>query len=218
MALADFVLVGGAVLPSRCRAPTACYRRWVRQKPWLLAGLVAGACLWALPARAGEAQFDLGSNVGGSTWRGDWMVGGQLRLGYRFARVIAIDAVGWEQYATVDERMNTGLTLGLSGFIPLERVRPFTRLFFIHQHEEGLVAVAEQPLGMVVGIGPGIRHRAGLGGTLGVEIPFSKSPTVEYLAFAGGTVTGFPDDTLGPAVYFSVAGGIGLNYQIPGMP
>ena len=92
-------------------------------------------------------------------------------------------------YATVDERLNTGLTLGVAGFIPWQRVRPFLRAFFIHQHEEGLVAVEEEPLGVLVGIGAGIRHRAGLGGTLGLEIPFKKSDHVEYLAFAGGTVT-----------------------------
>ncbi|MEJ7728828.1 MAG: hypothetical protein WKG00_06400 [Polyangiaceae bacterium] len=185
---------------------------------WLSAVVVAAACLWPRAARAGEAQFDIGANLGGSTWRGDWMTGGQLRLGYRFAHVVAIDAVVWEQYATVDERTNTGLTVGVAGFIPWQRVRPFLRAFFIHQHEEGLVAVEEEPLGVLVGIGAGIRHRAGLGGTLGLEIPFKKSDHVEYLAFAGGTVTGFPDDTLGPAVYFSLAGGVGLNYSIPGMP
>ena len=183
-----------------------------------MSGLVVGALLLARSADAGEAQFDLGSNLGKSTWNSDWMVGGQLRLGYRFAHILAVDAVVWEQYATVDERMNTGLTLGLAGFIPWQRVRPFARLFFIHQHEEGLVAVEEEPGGVLLGIGAGIRHRAGLGGTLGLEIPFKKTQTVEYLAFAGGTVTGFPDATLGPAVYVSIAGGLGLNYAIPGMP
>jgi hypothetical protein len=196
----------------------AWYSPGVNRARWLTAGVLAVACSWPTAARAGEAQFDIGANLGASTWRGDWMAGGQLRLGYRFARVVAIDAMGWEQYATVDERMNTGLTLGVAGYLPFARVRPFLRAFFIHQHEEGLVAVEEEPLGVIVGIGAGIRHRAGLGGTVGLEIPFKKSDHVEYLAFAGGTVTGFPDDTLGPAVYFSLSGGVGLNYSIPGMP
>ena len=65
----------------------------------------------------------------GSSWQGDFAAGGLLRLGYRFARVVAIDAVVWEQLGVVDSRFLTGLTLGVTGTIPLKRVRPEMRLF-----------------------------------------------------------------------------------------
>jgi hypothetical protein len=172
----------------------------------------------APPAHAGEFELDGEGMAVASTWRGDYGAGGQLRLGYRFARIVAIDVLGWEQYMAVDHRADTGLTLGVSGFLPLSVARPFARLFFIHQHEEALVSVEDHAFGTVFGVGAGIRHRAGGGGSLGVEIPFERTKRTEFLVVAGGTVTWFPDATLGPDAYFSLFAGLGLAYSIPGLP
>jgi hypothetical protein len=169
-------------------------------------------------AEAGEIQLEGAALASASTWRGDYGGGGQLRLGYRFARVFAIDFAGSEQYLSVDHRLDTGLTLGLSGYLPLGRVRPLLRLYFIHQHEEALVSVEEHPFGTVFGIGDGIRHRAGGGGSLGVEVAFAKSAHVDWVAVGGTSVTVFPDATLGPGAYFGLFAGVGLAYQIPGLP
>ena len=92
-------------------------------------------------------------------------------------------------------------------------VRPSLRLYFIHQHEEALVSVEESPGTVALGIGDGIRHRAGGGGALGVEVPFEKSGNAEYVFVATGSVTAFPDDTLGPGAYFGLTAGVGLNYS-----
>src|SRR5262245_9157117 len=170
----------------------------LRLLPVAAAVLVASMLLADRKAQAGEAQLDGAATARASTWRGDFGGGGQLRLGYRFARVVAIDFVGWEEYASVDRRALTGLTAGVSGFIPLDKVRPSLRLYFIHQHEEGLVSVEETPGGTVLGIGPGIRHRAGGGVSAGVEVPFIRKKSVEYLVVGGLSATWFPDDTLGP--------------------
>lgn len=180
--------------------------------------LVLAVLLVALPATAGEIQIGTGIAVRKSTWRGDWAGGGQLGLGYRFARVFAIDALGWEEVATVDRRLNTGLTLGLTGTLPFETIRPSLRLYFIHQHEEGWVSVAEHPFGVIAGIGPGIRHRAGFGTRLGVEVPFSKKRHVEWVANTALDMTFFPDASLGASAYFGLMGGIGLNYSLEELP
>jgi hypothetical protein len=190
----------------------------VKTSSLLAAAVVSAGLASSGDASAGEFQLDIAGSFGASTWRSDYMAGGQLRLGYRFAKVFAIDAVGWEEFASVDKRMNTGLTFGVTGFLPFERIRPSLRLYFIHQHEEGLVSVEESPFGTALGIGAGIRHRAGVGTTLGLEIPFKRTKEVEYVALAGASGTWFPDDTLGPGGYFGLAGGVGLNYSIPGMP
>ena len=181
-------------------------------------GLVCASFGLEPQAYAGEIQLDLAATARASTWRADFGGGGALRLGYRFARIVAIDFQGWEELWTVDRRLNTGLTGGVSGFIPLERVRPSMRLYFIHQHEEGLVSAEDHPFGTIFGIGAGIRHRAGGGGSLGLEIVFAKKAHVEYVAVADGSVTWFPDDTLGPGAYFGISGGVGLNYSLPGLP
>lgn len=169
-------------------------------------------------ATAGELEADLGYSFRKSTWRGDWTTGGQLGLGYRFARIVSVDFAGWEELAHVDDRLNTGLTFGVTGALPLEKIRPTLRAYFIHQHEEGLVSVADHPFGTVAGIGAGIRHRAGVGGKLGLEIPFSKRGKTEWVATVGLDTTWFPDSTLGPSLYFGVTGGIGIRYSLPELP
>ncbi len=186
-------------------------------------GLALGVSVVAMAtcpsvAHAGELQLDAGLATRKSTWRGDWTIGTQLGFGYRFARVFALDVVVWEERAAVDTRLDTGLTFGVSGTLPWEKVRPTLRAYFIHQHEEGLVSVADHPFGTVAGIGTGIRHRAGFGARLGLEIPFSKKKNFEWFVLTGLDVTWFPDATLGPSAYYGVMGAIGFNYSLTEAP
>ena len=169
-------------------------------------------------ASGGELQLDVGAAGRKSTWRGDVSGGTQLGMGYRFARVLAVDFAIWEEAASVDRRLNTGLTFGLTGALPLPSLRPTLRAYFIHQHEEGLVSVADHPFGTVAGIGAGIRHRAGAGARFGLEIPFDKSKRIEWVALASADATWFPDSTLGPSAYFGVMAGVGLNYTLEDLP
>lgn len=186
----------------------------------LVVPLLAGAAaLFAPgPSAAGEFQLDAALNVKASTWRGDFGAGPQLRLGYRFAEVFAVDAVIWEELSSVDYRLNTGLTLGVTGFLQIEGIRASLRAYFIHQHEEAMVSVAHNPFGAIFGIGAGIRHRAGAGGALGLEIPFEKDEDFEFVIVTSLNVTVFPEAILGPRAYFGVSGGIGFNYALPGLP
>lgn len=191
----------------------------MRPAPRTAALLLAVAALVAArDARAGEFQLDGSGLATASTWRGDFGGGGQLRLGYRFAHVFAIDLVGWEQLMSVDTRLDTGLTLGVSGYLPLGIVHPSARLFFIHQHEEGLVSVEDEPFGTAIGVGAGIRHRAGLGGVLGAEIELHRTQRTQYVLVTGASVTWFPDASLGPDAYFGLQVGLGFNYSLPGLP
>lgn len=169
-------------------------------------------------AEAGELQLDGGFQAVASTWRGDYGGGTTLRFGYRFYRIAAIDAVIWESLMGIDTRLTTGLTLGVTGAIPLEGVRPTLRAFVIHQHEEPLVSAADAPFGTLFGIGAGIRHRAGGGGTLGLEIPFVKREDVEGVIRPGATFIVFGDDEIGPQADFLLGFTVGLNYSIEKMP
>ncbi len=183
-----------------------------------IAALTALSALTAPSARAGELQLDLGAAVRTSTWHGDYGGGFQVGGGYRFARVLAVDFAVWEEAARVDRRLNTGLTLGVTAALPREGIRPTLRAYFVHQHEEGLVSVEDHPFGTVAGIGAGIRHRAGLGARLGLEIPLAKKKRVEWVALAGLDATWFPVAALGPSAYFGVMGGIGLSYSLEDAP
>jgi len=178
--------------------------------------LAAAAAVLSIeqPARADTALVAAaGATAFASTWRGDYAAGGTLRGGARFSRVVQIDFQVWESLATVNERADTGLSLGVTGFLPLRGVRPYARLFAIHQHEEGLVSVAAAPAGSLFGIGSGIRHRAGGGLSLGAEVPLPSGHTRPGVSlFAEATTIYFPDPTLGPSAYFGLD--LGLSFDL----
>lgn len=170
----------------------------------LLPMLSAGA------ARAVELQGGLGLTAYGSSWRGDVGGGGMLHLGVRFSRVIALDFLGWESLARVDRRVNTGLTFGVVGYLPREGTRPFARLFAIHQHEEGLVSVEASPATVALGIGAGIRHRVGVGLSLGAAVPVTNGERSVWSVTPRATAIFLPDP-LGPKLYFGVESTFGFD-------
>jgi len=185
------------------------------------------ACFgWALALLGADptpafADVEVGALAGAtsyaSTWRGDFGGGGTLRAGVRFEHVVAIDFQTWESYATVNKRDNTGLSLGVTGYLPLRSARPYARLFAMHQHEEALVSVENAPMGTVFGIGNGIRHRAGGGLSLGAEIPFAATGSEKRLGWilvADATAQYFPDDALGPHTYVMINFGVGFDYLL----
>lgn len=164
-------------------------------------------------ARAGELQVEVAPTFKKSTWRGDAGGGAQLRLGYRFAKAITLDAALWEELHSVDLRAQTGLTLGVTGTLPLDVLRPLLRVYFIHQHEQAWVSLKREPWTAVLGIGAGIRHRAGFGFSAGVEWPFLRAKRWEFFVAPAATVTIFPDVSLGPLAYFGAALAFGFSYN-----
>lgn len=184
----------------------------------MFAGAVVGAWLLVQPApaaaRSTEIQLGAGPSLMASTWRGDYAVGGTFKLGMRFARVIGFDFQGWESLATVDTRLNTGLSLGVRATLPLQRVRPFVRLFAIHQHEEGWTSAQANPLGVLAGIGAGIRHRAGVGFSVGAEAPVQRIGSRTTLTlFSQGNATWLANE-LGPSWYFGLDLGVGMDFLL----
>lgn len=157
-----------------------------------------------------------GPQVQGSSWRGDASLAQSLKLGVRFKEVIAIDALTRLGYAMVDERMLTYLSLGATVY-PVKlaggRLRPFGRLSLVHQHEEPTSALRHDPLGALFGVGDGIRHRGGFGGSLGTDIVLAKGKSTELLVGADVNGTWFPDPR-GPAVYYGGGLWAGLDYSL----
>ena len=180
--------------------------------------VLAVAAFVARPASAGdvEVQGVTGATTYRSTWRGDYGAGSTLRVGARFSHIVSGDFQVWESYATVNHRIDTGLSLGATAFIPLRFVHPYLRLFVMHQHEEGLVSVVNAPAGYLFGIGAGIRHRAGGGGILGAEVPLHTSDDrrLALVLFGEGAAQYFPDATLGPHAYFLVDLGLGVDFEL----
>lgn len=196
--------------PSVARSPAA--------RRALAALAIASLGSWGSRADALELGGDVAPSAGASTWRGDGVVGGQLRLAARLVELVAVDFVGWEMFGSVDRRANTGLSLGVTGFLPLRRVRPFARVFALHQHEEGIVSVEDHPAGTLFGIGAGIRHRAGGGATLGVEVPMGSGRGRSWHLGGGVTTAWFPDAALGPSAYVFGFFGVGGNLRLEPAP
>jgi hypothetical protein len=109
--------------------------------------------------------------------------------------------------------MLTFLSLGVQAWARIGKVRPFARFGLVHQHEETMSSVADEPFGALFGVGDGIRHRAGLDGGLGVDIPFQKEKSWEFHARVEALFTGFPDPR-GPGIYAGGTLGLGFNYAL----
>jgi len=178
--------------------------------------VVAFVVLVAPAASAVEVEGVTGATAYRSTWRGDYGAGTTLRVGARFSHIVAGDFQVWESYASVNHRIDTGLSIGATAFIPLRLVHPYLRLFVMHQHEEGLVSVVNAPAGYLFGIGAGIRHRAGGGAVLGAELPVhtSDDKRLSLILFGEGAAQYFPDATLGPHAYFLVDFGLGVDFEL----
>lgn len=158
-------------------------------------------------------QLGVGPSGGASTWRGDGGAGGAARLGVLLFGVVAPDVVTRLTYSTVDDRMLTYLSLGATGYLPLRVVRPYARLAFVHQHEESRAAIEDGPGDAALGVGPGIRHRAGFAGALGAETIVGRQGKGVFTLGGDVTATHFPDPR-GPSTYVAGTVWVSLHYGL----
>jgi hypothetical protein len=114
-------------------------------------------------ATRGEVEVSYGLYGGASNWIGDVATyPTALIIGFRLFGIVTPYVGGALGYGAVDQRLLTRLSIGASvGYTIAHRFRPRAFVAVVHQHEESLAAVAQQPFGAVLGIGTGIRHRAG---------------------------------------------------------
>jgi hypothetical protein len=166
-------------------------------------------------ARAGELDLALGLDAADSEWDEDHLGHGTFKLGYRFFRPwFQITYFGKLGYASVDDRMLTHLSLGpeIRPPIPGTRLRPYARAMVVHQHEESRSAVEDQPFQALIGVGDGIRHRGGVGGGLGLELPFVQHRKGDWYASLDLNATYFPDDR-GPQRYLAAGLSVGFKWD-----
>jgi hypothetical protein len=164
-------------------------------------------------ASAGEVQVASGPGVYGSSWRGDGSFGQALRVGYRFGDVVAVDTVGRLGYGTVDDRVITYLSVGGTLYGRLGKVRPYVRLAVVHQHEEPMPGLRNDPFGAVFGVGDGIRHRGGFGSSLGLDVPVQRINSTEIVLGVDTSGVWFPDPR-GPKLYAGGSLWLGLNFGL----
>ena len=168
----------------------------------LVLAIAAGASLLPTSAHAGELDLNLGLQATTTDWPADHGGGGSLDLGYWFATIggtsLGAKYVGKEQYANVDERVMTYLSINAAVRQDLGAVRLVATAGLVHQHEETRDALMEAPFSAALGIGDGIRHRAGARSGLSIVMPVARYRRGEfYLAF-DLDATVFTEDTRGP--------------------
>jgi hypothetical protein len=175
--------------------------------------IVLALAFTASPARAGEVQLATGPGAYATTWRGDAAVAQSLKVGYRFADLIAVDFLGRLGYGTVDERMLEYLSLGATGYARIGATRPWLRLSLVHQHEEPSPAIHADPAGAALGVGDGIRHRGGFGASVGLDVPVHRGKATVVYVGGDTSATWFPDPR-GPTLYAGASLWLGLAYAL----
>jgi hypothetical protein len=182
--------------------------------PWIAASAIA-ACAIAAPgaAAAGEIQAALGAGGAASDWRGDGAVYSSVKVGYRGWDVIAPYFLLKVGYASVDQRLVTMLSLGAQVWGRIGPVRPYVRVGAVHQHEEPAAAVRANPWGALFGIGDGIRHRGGVEGGLGFDLPLRRWKKVE-LYLAAEASAAWLTWSSGPSAYWGGGLAVGVSYTL----
>ncbi len=185
--------------------------------PFLAAAIFVALASASARAHATPVELQLmeGPVAFATTWRGDFGVGETLRTGVRFGNVVALDFQGWKSFATVDTRLVTGLSLGITGYLPLEGQHPFFRSFVLRQMEQGLVSAQNAPIEAFFGVGDGIRARTGAGFCLGTEILLrpKAEERLRWVLIPEVSANYFADGVLGPRASVSLTLGLGFNFQ-----
>ena len=183
-----------------------------RRSPTIINAAYAQILMWDGRASSLEEQA-LGpiesAMVGGSSsWPGDPAILSELRLGFRFMETGALYVQSGLGYAPVNQRELVQIAFGGQLWLRVWKLKPFVRLAVIHQHEESTASWKNDFGESLLGIGNGIRHRAGAEAALGMDFPFYRSQKVEIDGSIEASSPWYPDDR-GP--HFYVFGGLGLG-------
>lgn len=159
--------------------------------------------------KRGELFVGVGASGGLSNWSGDPAGYSALGLGLRLFGIITPFAEARVGAGRVDQRMLTFLSLGVAGtFHVSEKVAPRVFIGAAHQHEESIAVVVEQPAGALLGIGGGIRHRAGV--QFGAGCDFQVYEKSKFILTVGPELrAAYLTYSSGPSWYTQV--GVALN-------
>ncbi len=135
-------------------------------------------------------------------------------MGIGLVPAFAFEVALGQELHYVDLRDTTPVSVGVAVFLPFERLRPLLRAYVLHQHEQGLISVIKNPLTTIVGLGDGIRHRAGVGTALGVQATLWRNDAIRVHFTPAATMSYFPDAHLGPSAYFGATFALGASFEI----
>jgi hypothetical protein len=168
------------------------------------------------PAVAGELDLAVGLQAATTAWPDDRGGGAALDAAWWVRPWIAVSFIGKEQYAQVDDRLLSYLSLNVAGRRALGPLRLTGTVGVVHQHEEPRAALMAQPLASLFGVGDGIRHRmAGRAGA-SLALPLRRHGHGDYYVALDLDGTRFLDDDKGPRWMASVGLSVGFSYDFGG--
>jgi hypothetical protein len=166
--------------------------------------------LLAGPASAGELDLDAGLTATTTAWPGDHGGGAALDASYWFRPWIGASFVGKEQYATVDDRVLSYFSVNVAARYPAGPLRLTGTLGLVHQHEEPRAALMDSPVEAALGVGDGIRHRAGGRAGLSIALPVKQLAKGDVYVALDLDATVFADDDRGPR--WMMGAGLALGF------
>jgi hypothetical protein len=179
----------------------------VMLKPSVLA-LVFGA---SAPALAGELDLNFGLQATHTEWSGDAGGGPVLGVGWWFTDWVGASFVGKEHYAQVDDRYMSYFSLNATFRHDVGPLWLGGSLGLVHQHEETMNAINEQPIASAFGVADGLRHRMASRAGVQLALPIADLHAGHmYLALdIDGTY--FAEEDRGPRWMNSVGISLGVT-------
>lgn len=160
-----------------------------------------------------DAMLETALAAGSSSWPGDPAALSELRLGFRFMETGALYVQSGLGYAPINNRELVQIGFGAQLWMHLWKVKPFARLAVVHQHEESTASWKNDFGESLLGIGNGIRHRAGAEAALGMDVPFYRTEKVEIDGSIEASTPWYPDER-GPHFYLLGGLGLGVHYAL----
>jgi hypothetical protein len=176
---------------------------------------IVAVVLLAASGTATAGEIDLGLGLQGTTtaWPSDKGGGGTLDVRYWFLPWVSATFLMKEQYAQVDDRFMTYLSLNAAFRRPIGPLRLTGTLGLVHQHEEPRAAYDEMPISSLFGVGDGIRHR--MGGRAGAQLalPVWNYGRGDLFVALDIDITKFMDTDRGPSWMTSAGVSFGASFD-----
>jgi hypothetical protein len=155
----------------------------------------------------------VGAMAGSSSAANDPAATTTTKIGWCFSDFIGPYFLSRLGYAGHSNRTILTLSIGLQVWGRIGSLRPYVRASILHQHEETVASILDDPGGAVVGIGSGIAHRSGPEGAIGVDIPIQQSKRLAVYVSLEAVGDWFPD-VRGPAFYVFGGGAVAARYSL----
>ena len=150
------------------------------------------------PASAGELDLDAGLTATTTAWPGDHGGGAALDASWWFRDWIGASFMRQGAVRHRRRRLLSYFSVNVAVRHPAGPLRLTGTLGLVHQHEEPRSALMDAPIEAALGVGDGIRHRAGGRAGLQLALPVKELALGDVYVALDLDATVFADDDRGP--------------------